>query len=323
MTIEQHAAPLARVIRNGVVESVHLGHLVGLDGSGAAVVREGAPEVTFFPRSSLKPVQSAAMLRAGLDLDGELLALATASHSGEPAHREGASRILSRAGLGPDALQNTPDLPMDPDAAAAWRAAGSSPSSLAQNCSGKHAAMLATCVANGWDTATYRDPGHPLQRAIRAHVEALTGDVVEHVAVDGCGAPLFSCTVTGLARAFAAISVASPDTPEGRVAAAIRTNPWWLSGTNRGVPRFMEAVPGLIAKNGADGVFAAALPDGRALALKILDGSARPIPPLIAATLTALGAGSPELARVGRVVVHGHGAAVGAVEPSIGSSAGV
>jgi L-asparaginase II len=320
VTIEQQAAPLARVVRNGVVESVHLGHLVGLDGGGAAVVREGDPDVTFLPRSSLKPIQAAAMLHAGLDLDGELLALAASSHSGEPAHRDGAARILSRAGLGPEALQNTPDLPLDPDAAAAWRAAGNPPSSLAQNCSGKHSAMLATCVANGWDTATYREPGHPLQQAIRGYVEALTGDAVAHIAVDGCGAPLFSCTVTGLARAFAAIAVAAPDTPEGRVAAAIRANPWWLGGTNREVTRFLEAVPGLIAKDGADGVFAAALPDGRALALKVLDGSARPVPPLVAATLTALGAGTPQVEEVGRAVVRGHGAVVGAVEPSVGSS---
>ncbi|MCW0212691.1 MAG: asparaginase [Pseudonocardia sp.] len=323
MTIEQQAAPLARVVRDGFVESVHLGHLVGLDAGGAAVVRSGSPDVTFFPRSSLKPVQAAAMIRAGLDLDGELLALASSSHSGEPGHLDGAARILAAAGLGPEDLQNTPDRPLDPGADAAWRAAGTAPSSLAQNCSGKHAAMLATCVANGWETAGYREPDHPLQRAIRAHVEALTGDAVEHVAVDGCGAPLFSCTVTGLARAFAALATAPAGSPEGRVAAAVRAHPWWLGGTGREVTRVVEAVPGLIAKDGAEGVFAAALPDGRAFALKVLDGAKRPVPTLVAATLDALGAGSAEVAEIGRVAVLGHGVAVGAVEPSVGSSAAV
>ncbi|GAA1863201.1 hypothetical protein GCM10009836_49450 [Pseudonocardia ailaonensis] len=273
----------------------------------------GRPEAVFFPRSALKPVQAAAMLRAGLDLDGELLALAAASHSGEPGHLDGAARILAGAGLDEGFLQNTPDLPLDADLAAAWRVAGTPPSSLAQNCSGKHAAMLATCVANGWDLATYRDPGHPLQRAVRAHVEALTGADATHVAVDGCGAPLFSTTVAGLARAFAALATADPGTPEGRVAAAIRGNPWWLGGTGRLPTRLIEAVPGLIAKDGAEGVFAAALPDGRALAVKVLDGSPRPLPAIVAAVLGTV----PE--EIAHVPVLGHGVEVGSVE-AVGSS---
>ncbi len=312
MTIEKGAAPLARVRRGDLVESVHLGHLVALDAGGNAVLDVGDPEAVIFPRSALKPVQAVAMLRCGLDLDGELLALASASHSGEPGHLDGVRRILAGAGLDEDALDNTPDVPLGESGAAAFRAAGQPPSPVAQNCSGKHAAMLATCVANGWPTAGYRDPGHPVQQRIRRTVTDLTGDVPEHVTVDGCGAPLFSTTTAGLARAFARIATSAPDTAEGRVAAAVRANPWWLGGTGRPVTRFVERVPGLVAKDGAEGVFAAALPDGRALAVKVLDGSARPLPAVVAAALTALGAEVDD--DLGRVDVLGHGVPVGRVE---------
>ncbi len=308
-------APLAYVVRADVVESVHHGHLVGVDGRGTRALTVGDPDVTFFPRSSLKPVQAVAMLRAGLDLAGELLALAAASHSGEPAHLDGVRRILDGADVGVDDLQNTPDLPLDPQAAACWRAAEHPPSPLAQNCSGKHAAMLATCRVAGWDVATYLDPGHPLQRAVRATVEDLTGVPVAHTAVDGCGAPLFSSTPAGLARAFARIATAPADTPEGRVGTALRAHPWWVAGTDRDVVRLTTAVPGLIAKDGAEGVFAAALPDGRAVALKVLDGALRPVRPVVAAALRVLGVDEPGLAAAGHAAVLGHGVPVGRVAP--------
>ncbi|NMI00601.1 asparaginase [Pseudonocardia sp. K10HN5] len=311
--MDETAVPIAHVVRGGVVESVHHGLVVGLDPAGSVAVRQGDPATVIFPRSALKPVQAVAMLRVGLDLDGELLALASSSHSGEEAHREGARRLLAGAGLAEHHLQNTLGLPRDAAAALAWQGAGHPPAPLAQNCSGKHAAMLATCVAAGWDTATYRDPTHPLQRAIRATVAELTGDDVTHVTVDGCGAPLFSCTLGGLARAFARIATADPRTPAGRVAAALRSHPWWLGGTGRPVTRFIEGVPGLIGKDGAEGVFAAALADGRAAAVKVLDGAARPVPAVVAATLRALGVDAPALDEIGRVDVLGHGRPVGAV----------
>src|SRR5262245_46285828 len=158
------------------MESVHRGHLVVLAPDGSELLRRGDPDRAFFPRSSLKLVQAVAMLRSGLDLDGELLALACASHSGEPDHLAGARRIPAGAGLDVADPQNTPALPLDADAAYAWQAAGYGPSALTQNCSGKHSAMLATCVAAGWDRAGYREPDHPLQRAVRATVAELTGD---------------------------------------------------------------------------------------------------------------------------------------------------
>jgi L-asparaginase II len=324
--IERGAVPLARVVRNGVVESVHHGHAVGLAADGTPAVVAGDPDVVFLPRSALKPVQAVAMLRAGLDLSpldrpGELLALAAASHSGEPDHLDGVRRILAGTGLAEEDLQNTPDLPLDPDAAARVRVAGTGPRPLTQNCSGKHAAMLATCRAAGWDVTGYPDPAHPLQRAIRATVEELTGVPVAHVAVDGCGAPLYSSTPAGLARATARIATAAPGTAEGRVAAALRAHPWWVAGTGRDEPRFVAAVPGLIAKVGAEGVFTAALPDGRAVVVKVLDGSSRPLAPVVAAVLRALGAAGPALDAAGHVPVLGHGVPVGAVEPLVGRPA--
>ena len=157
------APVVAHVVRSGFVESVHHGSVVALDANGSTSLAIGDVTGPIFPRSSSKPVQALAMLRAGLDLDGELLALATGSHSGEAFHLEGVQRILAGAGLGERDLQNTPGLPYGEPERYAWIAAGHPASPLVQNCSGKHAAMLATCVVAGWDTATYRDPGHPLQ----------------------------------------------------------------------------------------------------------------------------------------------------------------
>ena len=253
------------------------------------------------------------MVEAGLDLDGELLALASASHSGEPFHLDGARRILAGAGLDESALQTPPELPVDEKTKQAYVAAGGSPSPLAMNCSGKHAAMLATCVANHWPTGTYRDRDHPLQVAVRRTVERLAGEQVAAVGVDGCGAPLFALTLTGLARAFAAIATAPAGSAEHRVATAIRRHPEWLGGTGRDVTRLVAGVPGLIAKDGAEGVYAAGLPDGRAVALKIDDGASRARPPVMVAALRALGVDAPVLDELAEVPLLGGGQPVGAV----------
>jgi len=317
VTVAAGAAPLAAVVRSGVVESVHHGHLAVLGPDGELVHSLGDPHAVVFPRSSLKPVQAVAMLRSGLDLDDALLALACASHSGEQRHLDGARAILAGAGLTEAALQNTPDHPLDAAASLAWRSAGHGPTSLTQNCSGKHAAMLATCVAAGWDTRSYLDPDHPLQRAVAAAVAELTGDPVTPVAVDGCGAPLFSCTVAGLARAagrVAAAGAAGDQGPPGRVARAMSAFPEFVGGTGRDVTLLMAGVPGLVAKDGAEGVYVAGLPDGSAVALKVLDGSQRPRPVVIAAALRRLGVDAAVLAEVGDVPVLGHGRPVGRVE---------
>jgi L-asparaginase II len=310
--IDERAGTLAHVVRGGVVESAHRGHLLALDGGGVPVAQVGDPDVVLLPRSSLKPVQAVAMLRAGVELDGELLALACASHSGEPRHLDGVRRILAGAGRTEDDLANTADLPLGAEVGAAWRAAGHGPSPLAQNCSGKHAAMIATCVAAGWPVEGYRDPAHPLQKAIRDVVGELTGDGDPvHTTVDGCGAPLYSCTLAGLARAFARLVRSAPGTPEHRVATAMAAHPAWVGGTGRTATDLMAGLPGLVCKDGAEGVCAAALPDGSALAVKVLDGSARPVPVVVTAALRALGADVP--ADLGRVAVLGGGEPVGEV----------
>jgi L-asparaginase II len=311
------AVPLAHVVRGELVESVHSGHLAVLGPDGDVRLALGDPDVTIWARSSLKPLQAVAMVQAGLGLTGESLALACASHSGEPVHLAGVAAVLRAGGLTEDDLQNTPALPLDPAAALAWQQAGHGPASLSQNCSGKHAAMLATCVAAGWSTTDYLRPDHPLQRAIRATVGSLTGVAVEHQTVDGCGAPLFSTTVRGLASAFgviAAAPTADPAGPAARVAQAMSAHPEMVGGTGRDVTRVMRAVAGLVAKDGADGVYAGGLPDGGAFAFKILDGGDRPRPALLAAALAAAGVSTPDIEALGRTPVLGHGRPVGAVE---------
>jgi L-asparaginase II len=311
------AVVLAEIVRSGFVEGRHRGSAVALGADGSVVASYGDVEAPVFPRSSNKPMQSAGMVRAGLDLDGELLALATASHSAEPFHLDGVRRILANARLGPGDLQTPPDWPVDDEERQAFVRAGAGPTSLAMNCSGKHAGMLATCVANGWPTATYREPDHPLQLAIRATLEDLSGEKVAAVGVDGCGAPLLAISLHGLARAFAAIATAAPGTPEGRVAAAMRAHPEWVSGTRRDDTLLMQGVPGLIAKGGAEGVYAAALPDGRAAALKIEDGGGRARPVVMAALLRRLGVDAPVLDEQGTVTLLGGGRPVGEIRSAL------
>ncbi|WP_075692415.1 asparaginase, partial [Streptomyces acidiscabies] len=268
-------APVAHLVRGGVTEGVHYGSVVVLGAGGEVTLQLGDIEAAFYPRSALKPVQAVAMVRAGLPLDGGLLSLAAASHSGEERHLAGTRRILEEAGVTEDDLRNVEDLPYGAAQRDQWIREGRGPSRLAHNCSGKHAAMLYTCKLNGWSLEGYLDPGHPLQQAIAEIVEDLTGQRIAQVTVDGCGAPLFSVSLHGLARAAARITTAVPGTPEAKVAAAMRDFPEMASGTDRDVAALMRAVPGLLAKDGFEGVEVAALPDGRAVAVKISDGANR------------------------------------------------
>ena len=188
----------------------------------------------------------------------------------------------------------------------------------AMNCSGKHAGMLVTCAINGWDQATYREPDHPLQQAIAETFAELTGEPVAAVAVDGCGAPLLSASLTGLARAFARLATA-PDGPEARVAGAIRHHPEWVSGTRRDERALLTALPGAIGKAGAESCYAVALPDGRAFALKTDDGAPRVRPVLMAAALRRSGVDAEPgvdaaaLWRTGVVELLGGGVPVGEI----------
>ena len=259
------------------------------------------------------------MLRSGLKLDRELLALAAASHSGEDFHVAGVREILASAGLTEDDLQCPPDYPLDEKSQRAMIAAGADPDRIHMNCSGKHAAMLATCVAAGWPTQTYRDPGHPLQVQIRDTIARLAGEPVAAIGVDGCGAPLMAISVSGLARAFRAVVLAEPGTAERAVADAMRSYPEWTSGTTRPERALMRAIPGLLLKSGADGVEGFALADGSAGAFKIEDGAARGRVPVTVALLRRLGAEAvpgadvAALAELAVVPVYGGGQVVGEI----------
>jgi L-asparaginase II len=302
---------LAEVVRSGFAESRHHGAVTGLAADGTEVISVGRTGEPFFPRSANKPLQAAAMLCCGLALEGELLALAAASHSGEDFHTDGVRKILSGAGLGEEDLRCPLSWPVDVETARRLVARGHGMSRIRMNCSGKHAAMLATCVANGWPVHTYLAPDHPLQQAIRHTVEELAGERVAATGVDGCGAPLFALTMTGLARAFRALVLAAPGTPERRVADAMRAHPEWCSGTSRDERRLMDAVPGLLVKAGAEGVNAFALADGRCGAVKIDDGSARARTPVTVAALRLLGVAVPDELAI--VPLTGGEAVVGAV----------
>jgi L-asparaginase II len=286
---------VAEVERSGFVESRHRGSVSALASDGSPALRRGSPDDPVFPRSANKPMQAAAMARLGLALEGELLALSSASHSGEDFHVEGVRRILSGAKLDPGALRCPSQWPLDQELAVTRGR-----SRLRMNCSGKHAAMLATCVLNGWPTESYLAADHPLQVAVRDTVSELTGEDIVTTGVDGCGAPLFAVTLTGVARGFRAIVLAAPGSHERRVADAMRAHPQWTSGTHREERRLMDAVPGLLVKGGAEGIDAFAFADGRAGAIKVDDGAARARTPVTVAVLRALGAGAvpDELATV-------------------------
>ncbi|MEU6576808.1 asparaginase [Streptomyces sp. NPDC046805] len=308
-------APVAHVIRGGVVEGIHYGSVVVLGADGEVLFQLGDIEAAFYPRSALKPVQAVAMVRAGLPFDGDLLSLAAASHSGEESHLAGVLRMLEPAGLTEGDLRNVPDMPLDPAVRDVWVREGRPPSRLAQNCSGKHAAMLCTARLNGWSLDDYLDPAHPLQQAIAETVEELTGQRVARVTVDGCGAPLFSVSLHGLARAAARIVSAAPGTPEARVAAAMREHAEMASGSARDVAALMRAVPGLLAKDGYEGVQVAALPDGRAIAVKIADGAGRARVPVSAAALARAGVDPALLTAFAGEALLGGGKPVGSVRP--------
>jgi L-asparaginase II len=304
---------LAEIVRSGFVEGVHRGTLVLLGADGSVRLALGDVGAPLLPRSSNKPMQAAGMLDAGLEVTREQLALAAASHAGEPFHIDTARKMLAAAGLDETALRNTPGLPLDDPSRLAYEMRGGKPQAILANCSGKHAAMLATCVRNGWDIENYLDPGHPVQLSIRAAIERLADEEIAYDAIDGCGAPLLGISLVGLARAFRACVTAEPGTNPRRVADAMRAHPEYVAGNRRFDTKVMRAVAGLIAKTGAEAVHAAALPDGRAVAFKISDGSTRAKPVVLAEALRRLGVRSEALDRLGTVPVLGGGEVVGAV----------
>ncbi len=305
---------VAEVTRSGIVESRHHGHVAGLDATGAIALAVGDVTTPVFGRSSNKPLQAVAMLRLGLPVDDEQLALVTASHSGEPHHLAIVRRVLDDAGLSEGDLANTPAYPLNEHCARDIVRAGGSATSLTQNCSGKHAGMLSTCVVNGWPIDSYLEADHPLQRAITDVFAELAGEPVGHIGVDGCGAPVHAVSLVGLARAFRTLVVAPSATPERRVADVMRSHPSLVGGDGRDVTVLMGGWRGLLAKDGAEGIYAAASAEGRAVAVKIDDGAGRARSAVLLAAFDAIGERAPAEVRDRlRTPVLGHGEPVGEV----------
>ncbi|WP_022885594.1 asparaginase [Glaciibacter superstes] len=282
-------AELAVVVRSGLVESRHFGSLVALDAAGTPVIELGETDAVILPRSTVKPLQALACLTAGAPLAGPELAIAAGSHTGEDEHVRVVRSILSRAGLDESALGCPADRPEDEATFEAMLRSGEARSPIRMNCSGKHAAMLLACAVNGWSTADYLGPAHPLQQHILNVCAEATGVPVTITAIDGCGAPLFGTTVRGVATAFRGLVLAPADEPAGLVAAAMRAHPFYVGGSGHANSLLMETVPGALSKGGAEGVIGVAGPDGSAVSMKIIDGSPRATTLIALRVLEALG----------------------------------
>ena len=277
---------LADLTRISLVESIHTGHLIMLNADGSVHKIKGSVDMPIFPRSTVKCMQASAMVRNGLKLEPRLLALAQASHSGAAMHQAGVLEILASVGLNESDLQCAFDKPLGDVERIAW---GDKPATrLAMNCSGKHAGMLATCVANGWDIKTYLNADHPLQVAVLAEIESLAGAKVSNKTFDGCGAPLFALTTRELANAIRNITI-SKDPVHIEVMNAAREYPEMVAGDDRLTTRTMKSVPGLFMKEGAEAVEGASMSDGRTLVFKISDGSWRAFGAIMHAALLEWG----------------------------------
>jgi L-asparaginase II len=306
-------APLAVVSRNGIDESVHFGALVALNTDGSLAFSVGDPQIEIFPRSSTKPFQALAMVRSGLVLDAEHLALVCASHNGEQIHQRIATEILTSVGLDETALANTHDYPLHVDSAHLAIRQGKAKSSLQMNCSGKHAGMLATCVINGWSTKDYLAQDHPLQQVITQTITQVTEMTPSAIGIDGCGAPAHVVGLTNLARGLRAIATGDAGDAGREVFTAMSQYPDLIGGTGRHVTGIVSAVSGLCAKDGAESVYVAAMNDGRAVALKMSDGSGRATATVLLAALAKLDVDVSGVPAYVDELVLGHGHTVGRV----------
>ena len=257
--------------RGGLVESRHRGIGALVDPEGKLIDHLGSAKRLIYARSAVKPLQVVAMRRAGLMIEGAQLAVSCASHQGTPQHIALVEAILAGAGLGPDALQCPVAWPGNAAARAEMQGRGETETRLAFNCSGKHAAFLAACVAAGFDTDTYLNADHPLQKLVEQVIEEYSGEKILHTTIDGCGAPLHTITVEGLARAIAKFTATDTD-----VVDAMLANPWAVGDTNSMDALVMKH--GMVAKIGAEGVFVIGLKSGHGVAVKIADGSLRAAP---------------------------------------------
>lgn len=287
------SAVLATVERGGKSESFHHGVVTVVDGAGDVLFEAGNADRVVYPRSTIKPLQTLAVLRTGVELTDLEIALATASHSGSPAHRDAISTFLRRHVLSEGLLQCPPDWPLSIAEKAALIAAGGEKTALAMNCSGKHTGFLAACQHRGDALESYLDVDHPLQHDIRNTIEEFTGETISHTSSDGCGAPLHALTLRGLSKGIARL-LSSADPHAKRIVSAIGAHPWALSGENTANTKVTETLGG-IAKIGAEGLVVVGLPGGITAGVKILDGSMRATTPVVLEALATVGAIGPEV----------------------------
>jgi L-asparaginase II len=308
---------LAEEVRSGLVETVHDGAVAIVSASGELIASYGEIDRPFYFRSSAKPFQAAVSQACGAGLAREQIALACASHDGEPVHVALVESILASAGLTANDLRNPPGWPLSGSAQRRLAASGqTTPSRLWHNCSGKHAAMLAATVASGWDPATYLDPHHPLQALITDSIRSVAGPV-EPIGVDGCGAPVFATTARGMGRAFARLSVADELL---EIFDAMHAFPALVSGVDN-VDAAIATQLNAVAKRGAAGVIGIGLRGGLGIAVKVWGGSGLVAGVAGLAALDQLGALTPfareRLQRHSHPVVKGGGQAVGRFEPRL------
>lgn len=290
--------PLVEVTRGRLVESRHRGAVAVVDADGSRVFALGDVDAPVYPRSAVKALQALVLVESGtadrFRCSDEELALACASHAGEPGHVAGVAAMLARAGLAETALQCGMHPPMHKPSAEALTRAGREPSPLHHNCSGKHAGFLCAACAIGADVATYCDAAHPVQREVRAALESMAGVRIpdDRVGVDGCSVPTFAMPLAALARGFARFATGH-GLADGRAAAAKRlraacaARPWHVAGTGMFVTEIMQHFGGRVfVKTGAEGAYCAALPDqGLGIAVKCEDGAGRAAEAAMAAVI--------------------------------------
>ena len=316
--------PLAAVRRGELVESVHRGRLAVYDPEGIVLEAFGDPEAYVYLRSSAKPFQALPLVLSGtadaFGLTDEELAVACASHNAEEFHLAAVRSILEKAGLSEDDLQSGVHPPMYRPEAEKMVRRGDDPRPIHSNCSGKHAGMLAVCVHEGYETLSYRDPGHPLQRRILGLVADVCGLEEDEIllAGDNCGVPAFALPLRSFATGLARIATGE-ELPDELVEAALRVRnamrayPFMVAGTERLDTELMERTH-LLVKGGAEAVLAVGNPEGWGLVLKISDGSQRAVRP---AALAALGHMGVEVGDADSVVRGLHGETVGEIGPLI------
>ena len=316
--------PLAAVRRGELVESVHRGRFAVYDPWGEGLEAFGDPEAYVYLRSSAKPFQALPLVLSGaadaFGLTDEELAVACASHNAQEPHLVAVRSILQKADLDESDLQSGVHPPMYGPETEKLVRNGEEPRPIHSNCSGKHAGMLAVCVHEGYETLSYRDPGHPLQRRILGVIAEVCGVEEDEILVagDNCGVPAFALPLRSFATGLARIATGAelPDElaePASRIRDAMRAHPFMVAGTGRFDTEIMERTH-LLVKGGAEAVLAVGNPEGWGMALKISDGSYRAVRPVALAALEHMGVQVGD----GDTPVRGlHGEEVGEIEPLI------